>query len=159
MRLPIPQNVMPNNNMANNHHHPPHHHQNNNYPKHHYHAHSRFNVNTQQKHLPLFRRDFIIVAEFCEQKGPTPLLVLPNDRALERFNVQKFVTRVLAGDHTRKHDKLGDNCTWICPEDTQVYLTDSAQGAFAYVCFKINSLLEINFYYLSLFTLLFIYLV
>ncbi len=139
MKIPVPQNMMTPStsssslaNSSSNHHH---HHQQQQHHHRHHHAHSRFQSLHQQKHPPppLFKRDFIVMAEFCEQKGPTPLLVLPSERVLERFNVQKFVTRVLAGDHTRKHDKLGDNCTWECPEDTQVYLTDSAQGAFAYV--------------------------
>nr|CAG4714495.1 unnamed protein product [Naegleria fowleri] len=109
-----------------------HHHYHQHHHRPHQHAHCRFQP-PNPKHQPLFRKDFIVMAEFCEQKGPTPLLILPSERSLERFNVQKFVTRVLAGDHTRKHDKLGDNLTWICPEDTQVYLTDPVQGAFAYV--------------------------
>lgn len=143
MKLPVPQNLMtPSSTSASfsstssssattttthsHHHYHQHHH------RPHQHAHCRFQP-PNPKHQPLFRKDFIVMAEFCEQKGPTPLLILPSERSLERFNVQKFVTRVLAGDHTRKHDKLGDNLTWICPEDTQVYLTDPVQGAFAYV--------------------------
>ncbi|KAG2381588.1 hypothetical protein C9374_005972 [Naegleria lovaniensis] len=113
-------------------HHPTHSHHHHAHHRPHQHAHCRFQP-PNPKHQPLFRKDFIVMAEFCEQKGPTPLLILPSERSVERFNVQKFVTRVLAGDHTRKHDKLGDNLTWICPEDTQVYLTDPVQGAFAYV--------------------------
>jgi len=127
MKIPVPQSVVP----TSNHNHHQHHQQQR---SHHYHAHSRYQPATVfPTKNPPFRHDFIVIAEFCEQKGPSPLLILPNDRSAEQFNVQKFVTRVLAGDHTRKHDKQGDNCTWICPEDTQVYLTDSAQGAFAYV--------------------------
>lgn len=50
------------------------------------------------------------------------------------FDLQKFVVRILSSDHTRKNDpNKGGGSGWMTPEDTQVYLTDNAQNAHAYV--------------------------
>jgi hypothetical protein len=77
-----------------------------------------------------FKHDFFLMAEFCEQQGPVPLLILPSSG---NFDLNKFVVRILASDHTRKNDPRGMSGGWQSPEDTQVYLSDSSQGAHAYV--------------------------
>lgn len=81
---------------------------------------------------PSFNNDFILIAEFCEQRGPVPLLVFP-PRGSDKFDLNKFVVRILTSDHTRKVDPRGVSPGWYNPEDTQLYLTDSQQGAHAYV--------------------------
>jgi len=83
--------------------------------------------------VPLFKNDFILIAEFCEQQGPVPLFILPTPKSNEKFDLSKFVVRILASDHTRKLDPKGMSAGWHSPEDTQVYLTDAHQGAHAYV--------------------------
>ncbi len=83
-----------------------------------------------------FTHDFIVMTEFCEQRGPTPLIVWPHDKSHSYFDLNRFVVRVLSSDHTRKMDPRGTNAAaWSSPDDTQIYLTDELQRAHAYVCY------------------------
>jgi hypothetical protein len=59
-------------------------------------------------------------------------MVLPEKKS-GRFDLSRFVVRILASDHTRKNDPNKGGSGWMTPEDTQIYLTDNAQGAHAYV--------------------------
>lgn len=79
---------------------------------------------------PHQQADFFVMAEFCEQQGPVALIVEPTAGA---FDLNKFVVRILTSDHTRKMDPRGMSSGWCSPEDTQVYMTDSAQDSHAYV--------------------------
>jgi hypothetical protein len=89
-------------------------------------------------------QDFILLAEFCEQRGPVTLLTIPFKRKeFEDFDFNSFVRRILSSDHTRKNDPSGSNSGLFGTEDTVVYLRDSAQKAHAYV--NIHSLLCICF--------------
>jgi hypothetical protein len=93
---------------------------------------SSANLDHKFVHGPLFQNDFILLAEFCEQRGPVPLLVIP-EKGSGRFDLSRFVVRILSSDHTRKNDPNKGGSGWMTPEDTQIYLTDASQGAHAYV--------------------------
>lgn len=77
--------------------------------------------------------DFILMAEFCEQRGPVPIMVWPHGSGGQRFDLNKFVVRILSSDHTRRLDPRGMSVGWQNPDDTQIYLTDESQGAHCYV--------------------------
>ncbi|KAK7929001.1 hypothetical protein WMY93_005396 [Mugilogobius chulae] len=85
-----------------------------------------------------FNRDFILVAEFSEQVGPSPVLTIPDDpRVTGSFDLNHFSVRIMSVDYQAS----GPGPTPpSCPgprlnfsEDSRVVLGDSAEDAFAYV--------------------------
>lgn len=95
----------------------------------------------KKQNTPLFQQDFICISEFCEQQGPIPIFTIPQ-KGEGKFDLNSFVVRIQASDHTRKVDR-GDHGSFCRAEDTQVYLAD--QGAFAYVCRSMDLLLNVIF--------------
>jgi hypothetical protein len=110
-------------------------------------------TNAKKMRLPLYHHhqsssssstttfpDFILLAEFCEQRGPVTLLTVPEKRThFEHFDFDSFARRILSSDHTRKMDPGGCNSGWVSPEDTMIYLRDTSQKAHAYVCVSCSS--------------------
>ncbi|KAM9792177.1 LOW QUALITY PROTEIN: guanine nucleotide exchange protein smcr8b [Neosynchiropus ocellatus] len=85
-----------------------------------------------------FRRDFILVAEFSEQVGPTPVLTVPDDPELVgAFDLNHFSVRMMSVDYQAS----GPGHAPPAPpgprlhfsEDSEVILGDSGRDAFAYV--------------------------
>ncbi|XP_078132438.1 guanine nucleotide exchange protein smcr8b [Sander vitreus] len=85
-----------------------------------------------------FHRDFILVAEFSEQVGPTPVLTIPDDpRVIGSFDLNHFSVRIMSVDYQASGPS---NTPPASPgprlnfnEDSKVVLGDSAEDAFAYV--------------------------
>lgn len=85
-----------------------------------------------------FNRDFILVAEFSEQVGPTPVLTIPDDRrVVGSFDLNHFSVRIMSVDYQASGPSpvlpfsSGPRLTFS--EDSKVVLGDSAEDAFAYV--------------------------
>lgn len=85
-----------------------------------------------------FHRDFILVAEFSEQVGPTPVLTIPEDsRVLGSFDLNHFSVRIMSVDYQASGpghtppSSPGPRLNFS--EDSKVILGDSAEDAFAYV--------------------------
>ncbi|XP_076585677.1 guanine nucleotide exchange protein smcr8b isoform X1 [Chaetodon auriga] len=85
-----------------------------------------------------FHRDFILVAEFSEQVGPTPVLTIPDDpRVIGSFDLNHFSVRIMSVDYQASGPghapptSPGPRLNFS--EDSKVILGDSAEDAFAYV--------------------------
>ncbi|XP_005750246.1 guanine nucleotide exchange protein smcr8b [Pundamilia nyererei] len=85
-----------------------------------------------------FHRDFILVAEFSEQVGPSPVLTIPEDsRVLGSFDLNHFSVRIMSVDYQASGpghtppSSPGPRLNFS--EDSKVILGDSAENAFAYV--------------------------
>ncbi|XP_041790230.1 guanine nucleotide exchange protein smcr8b [Chelmon rostratus] len=85
-----------------------------------------------------FHRDFILVAEFSEQVGPTPVLTIPDDpRVVGSFDLNHFSVRIMSVDYQASGPghtppaSPGPRLNFS--EDSRVILGDSAEDAFAYV--------------------------
>lgn len=85
-----------------------------------------------------FNRDFILVAEFSEQVGPTPVLTIPDDpRVIGSFDLNHFSVRIMSVDYQASGPgpvpptSPGPRLNFS--EDSKVILGDSAEDAFAYV--------------------------
>lgn len=85
-----------------------------------------------------FNRDFILVAEFSEQVGPSPVLTIPDDsRVIGSFDLNHFSVRIMSVDYQASGpgpvlpSSLGPRLNFS--EDSRVVLGDSAEDAFAYV--------------------------
>uniref|UniRef100_A0A8C6TG15 UDENN FLCN/SMCR8-type domain-containing protein n=1 Tax=Neogobius melanostomus TaxID=47308 RepID=A0A8C6TG15_9GOBI len=85
-----------------------------------------------------FNRDFILVAEFSEQVGPSPVLTIPDDpRVTGTFDLNHFSVRIMSVDYQASGPAPVPP---VCPgprlnfsEDSRVVLGDSAEDAYAYV--------------------------
>ncbi|CAL1601174.1 unnamed protein product [Knipowitschia caucasica] len=85
-----------------------------------------------------FNRDFILVAEFSEQVGPSPVLTIPDDpRVMGSFDLNHFSVRIMSVDYQASGPAPAPPS---CPgprlnfsEDSRVVLGDSAEDAYAYV--------------------------
>lgn len=85
-----------------------------------------------------FNRDFILVAEFSEQVGPSPVLTIPDDpRVTGSFDLNHFSVRIMSVDYqasgpaTVPPASPGPRLNFS--EDSRVVLGDSAEDAYAYV--------------------------
>ncbi|KAK5865811.1 hypothetical protein PBY51_020051 [Eleginops maclovinus] len=85
-----------------------------------------------------FNRDFILVAEFSEQVGPKPVLMIPDDpRFIGSFDLNHFSVRIMSVDYQASGPghtppaSPGPRLNFS--EDSKVILGDSADDAFAYV--------------------------
>eukprot|EP01089_Gocevia_fonbrunei_P013417 TRINITY_DN3447_c0_g1_i1.p1 TRINITY_DN3447_c0_g1~~TRINITY_DN3447_c0_g1_i1.p1 ORF type:complete len:244 (-),score=58.89 TRINITY_DN3447_c0_g1_i1:28-759(-) len=75
-----------------------------------------------------FTEDFICVSEFSEIVGPVPLFCVPADDAFGKFNLERFVIRIMAVDNNQKNCETGS-----LMEDTQAVISETDEDAFAYV--------------------------
>ncbi|XP_028302119.1 guanine nucleotide exchange protein smcr8b isoform X2 [Gouania willdenowi] len=85
-----------------------------------------------------FHRDFILVAEFCEQVGPKPVLTIPDDHSvIGSFDINHFSVRIMSVDYQASgpgHTPPSSHGPQLnFNEDSKVILGDSADDAFAYV--------------------------
>lgn len=85
-----------------------------------------------------FHRDFILVAEFSEQVGPTPVLTIPDDlRVIGSFDLNHFSVRIMSVDYQASGPSQSPPSSpgprLNFSEDSKVILGDSAADAFAYV--------------------------
>ncbi|KAH3729469.1 guanine nucleotide exchange protein smcr8a-like isoform X2 [Dreissena polymorpha] len=71
--------------------------------------------------------DFILIAEFSEQEGPRPVMVIPKDGG-QNFDQNEFSIKILAVDH---QSSIVEGCE--ATEDAQVAMSDSDRGAHAFV--------------------------
>ncbi|XP_054635827.1 guanine nucleotide exchange protein smcr8b [Dunckerocampus dactyliophorus] len=85
-----------------------------------------------------FHTDFVLVAEFSEQVGPTPVMTIPDDpRVIGSFDLNHFSVRIMSVDYQASgpgyapHTSAGLRLNFS--EDSKVVLGDSAEDAFAYV--------------------------
>lgn len=85
-----------------------------------------------------FNRDFILVAEFSEQVGPSPVLTIPDDpRVIGSFDLNHFSVRIMSVDYQASGPASvppaspGPRLNFS--EDSRVVLGDSAEDAYAYV--------------------------
>lgn len=75
----------------------------------------------------LLSGDFILIAEFAENEGPKPVMMIPKN-AGENFDVNAFAVHVMSVDYTQSR---GSNFSIV--EDTQLFLTERKDGIYAYV--------------------------
>uniref|UniRef100_A0A3B4A4E0 UDENN FLCN/SMCR8-type domain-containing protein n=1 Tax=Periophthalmus magnuspinnatus TaxID=409849 RepID=A0A3B4A4E0_9GOBI len=85
-----------------------------------------------------FNRDFILVAEFSEQVGPSPVLTIPDDpRLMGSFDLNHFSVRIMSVDYQASGPApaphLGPGPRLNFSEDSRVVLGDSAEDTYAYV--------------------------
>lgn len=85
-----------------------------------------------------FHRDFILVAEFSEQVGPSPVLTIPDDpRVTGSFDLNHFSVRIMSVDYQASGPAsvppVSPGPRLNFSEDSRVVLGDSAEDAYAYV--------------------------
>ncbi|XP_037546322.1 guanine nucleotide exchange protein smcr8a-like [Nematolebias whitei] len=85
-----------------------------------------------------FHRDFILVAEFSEQVGPKPVLMIPDDqKVIGSFDLNHFSVRIMSVDYQAcgpcHSPPASPGPRLNFSEDSKVILGDSAEDAFAYV--------------------------
>lgn len=85
-----------------------------------------------------FNRDFILVAEFSEQVGPSPVLTIPDDpRVTGSFDLNHFSVRIMSVDYQASGPApvppVSPGPRLNFSEDSRVVLGDSAEDAYAYV--------------------------
>jgi hypothetical protein len=73
-------------------------------------------------------KDFIVLSEFSEQVGPVPVLVKP-EKGAGLFDVSSFSVRIMSSDMQRSLS----GGSFAFSEDTQVILSEKADGLYAYV--------------------------
>nr|XP_057945693.1 guanine nucleotide exchange protein smcr8b [Doryrhamphus excisus] len=85
-----------------------------------------------------FHKDFVLVAEFSEQVGPTPVMTIPADPGvIGSFDLNHFSVRIMSVDYQASGPchvpptSPGPRLSFS--EDSKVVLGDSAEDAFAYV--------------------------
>ena len=81
-----------------------------------------------------FDRDFILISEFSELVGPKPVLTIPEDGGAS-FNTNAFAVRIMSVDCTAPLtvDCDSSKAGFQTVGDTQVFLVEPSEGAFAYV--------------------------
>nr|XP_061791366.1 guanine nucleotide exchange protein SMCR8-like [Nerophis lumbriciformis] len=84
-----------------------------------------------------FQKDFVLVAEFSEQVGPTPVMTIPEQAGeSESLDLNHFSVRIMSVDYQASgpspaSSSAGPRLNFN--EDSEVVLGDSADWAFAYV--------------------------
>ncbi|XP_061882514.1 guanine nucleotide exchange protein SMCR8-like [Entelurus aequoreus] len=85
-----------------------------------------------------FHCDFVLVAEFSEQVGPTPVMTIPDDpKVIGSFDLNHFSVRIMSVDYQASGPGHAPSASTgprlSFSEDSKVVLGDSAESAFAYV--------------------------
>ncbi|XP_077381903.1 guanine nucleotide exchange protein smcr8b [Festucalex cinctus] len=89
--------------------------------------------------LAAFDKDFVLVAEFSEQVGPTPVMTIPDEAgASGSLDLNHFSVRIMSVDYQASGPGGPASSPASGPrlnfhEDSEVVLGDSADWAFAYV--------------------------
>ncbi|XP_077575905.1 guanine nucleotide exchange protein smcr8b [Stigmatopora nigra] len=84
-----------------------------------------------------FQKDFVLVAEFSEQVGPSPVMTIPDPvEGLGSLDLNHFSVRIMSVDYqasgpTPSSYSIGPRLNFN--EDSEVVLGDSGDSAFAYV--------------------------
>lgn len=71
--------------------------------------------------------DFLLIAEFSEQEGPKPLITIPSDPG-GKMDLNDFAVRIMSVDF-----QSVNNESFHLTEDTQVFLSETHNGIYAYV--------------------------
>lgn len=71
--------------------------------------------------------DFIMIAEFCEQEGPKPLITIPRDAAGD-FDLNDFAVRIMSIDYQTSPSQV-----FSMAEDHHVIITEGRHGVHACV--------------------------